>query len=287
MGQVHGLLHLPPAQPSCIKFAVRCQSCLSATNWRHGITTFVKLVQLYERQGYRLRSGLNPDHFSEQEGNDLPFTNLYHSGNLDLVCGGGGISPLEIYFLECLLADYRPTRIFSIGNAFGWSTLAISMIAPEAKTVCMDACQDAGYDEGRRLTNLIAAKEGLNACAVKGTSPRDVKTVVELEFSGLVDFVFIDGWHTNEQLLADFLACRRVASPECVYLFHDVVNNCMFDGFEEALSIAGELTGTVLMRTTSGMAIAYPPAMDNTLASVVTAFTQDDSLLVSPPLNAP
>ena len=246
------------------------------------MTTFVTLVELYERQGDYLRCGLNSGLFGELN-KGLSFATLHRAENLELVCNGGGISPLEIYFLESLFTDYRPSRIFAIGNAFGWSTLALSIIVPEARTICIDACQDAGYEEGRRITNLIALKEGLNASVVKGISPTDVETIIKAEFNAPIDFAFIDGWHTNEQILADFLACRRLASPDCVYLFHDVVNMELFDGFDAVLAHDGNITGKVLMRTTSGMAIAFPTAMTEIFEKVVTAFSQDNKLLADLP----
>jgi len=239
------------------------------------MTTFVTLVELYERQGYYLRCGLNAELFGELN-KGLSFATLHRAENLELVCNGGGISPLEIYFLESLFTDYRPSRIFAIGNAFGWSTLALSIIVPEARTICIDACQDAGYEEGRRITNLIALKEGLNASVVKGISPTDVETIIKAEFNAPIDFAFIDGWHTNEQILADFLACRRLASPDCVYLFHDVVNLLLADGFAAIAKDNPALYSSLLFRTPSGMAISYPADQDAALGAIVHAFTETD-----------
>src|SRR5215471_15565442 len=55
---------------------------------------------------------------------------------------GLGISMQEVYFLECLFAVFHPTNVFAIGNSFGWSTLALALLNPQAKVVAIDA----GYD---------------------------------------------------------------------------------------------------------------------------------------------
>jgi predicted O-methyltransferase YrrM len=75
------------------------------------------------------------------------------------------------------------------------------------------------------LTNDIAQKEGLDLEVVEGFSPGDVKSIVEANFDGPVDFVFIDGLHTNDQQYSDFKACAEVASDRAIIMFHDVVSH--------------------------------------------------------------
>ena len=48
---------------------------------------------------------------------------------------------------------------------------------------------------------------------------------------GEVDFALIDGKHTNEQIVLDFDAVRAQASEDCVYLFHDVFEFSLQEGF--------------------------------------------------------
>ncbi len=102
--------------------------------------------------------------------------------------------------LEGLSNVYQPKNIFIIGNAFGWSMVVMSLAFPNAKIVALDAGVE-GKDNmlGVELTNKIANSENLNCCVEYGYSPRDTKKVVNKHFgSEKIDFVFIDGLHTNE-----------------------------------------------------------------------------------------
>ena len=97
-----------------------------------------------------------------------------------------------------------------IGNALGWSTLALAALLPESRVVALDAGFDRNSLEGLALTNRIAAAAGWNARAVKGVSPGDVAGVVKAELGGPVDFAFIDGLHTNAQIVLDHAAVEDV-----------------------------------------------------------------------------
>jgi precorrin-6B methylase 2 len=169
---------------------------------------------------------------------------------------GLGISMQEVYLLECLFATLHPKRIFAIGNSFGWSTLALSLLNPEAKVVAIDAGYDINSIEGIDLTNTISRKHKLNCKAIQGTSPSDVSRVVEAEFDSPLDFVFIDGTHTNEGVLADFRATYRHAGRQCMFALHDVRDCNLFEAFEMAKKTEG-ITGYILEGTASGIGILF------------------------------
>jgi hypothetical protein len=71
-----------------------------------------------------------------------------------------------------------------------------------------------------------------------------------------VDFVLIDAIHTNEAIKTDFIAAAEVANRDAFYLFHDVINWKMVDGFKSIQSASG-LGGRILTRTPSGMAVLH------------------------------
>ena len=110
--------------------------------------------------------------------------------------------------------------------------------------------------EGLDLTNRIFKKLDLDGIAVMGESPKDVARICDEYLDGPLDFVLIDADHTNEALVADFWATNGKASSGCVYLFHDVLNFNMVDGFSRILK-ESHLDGHLLTKTPSGMAIAY------------------------------
>lgn len=241
---------------------------------------FPKLVQLYRAYGLQVLSSVapilwvknaDPSSSMYEMPNDRLFTYILSEGRL--LSGGGGLHMTELYMLESLAEVFSPKRIFIIGNAFGWSTLALSLCFPDAKVVAIDSDLVEGGNRGVDFVNDVAAAEGLNAKAIIATSPQDVSRVIEAELGGGVDLVLIDGNHTNEQQTADFEACRAVASPDCVYLLHDVLNWELTPSFQDLVKAhSAELHAMILTRTASGMAVFYPRAAQETLGLLFGVF---------------
>ena len=177
-----------------------------------------RLVELYRAEGIEIATGLAPGRFAGMEAAN--FTWFFRNG--ESVTNGLGIALQEVYFLEHLFAAYRPRRLFVIGNALGWSALALAALLPESRIVTIDAGFDRNSLEGLDLTNRIAAAAGFNLRAVQGVSPGDVGAIVDGELGGPVEFAFIDGLHTNAQIVLDYAAVAAKAADDAVYLFHDV-----------------------------------------------------------------
>ena len=230
------------------------------------MTIAPRLFELYRRRGFSLLSGLNPTYFDGH--NNANFTWLIKNG--ESWTNGLGIALQEVYFLETLFADFHPRRVLIIGNSFGWSALAIALANPGARVIAMDAGFDQNSLKGIELTNELAADAGLKLRAVKGVSPQDVAFVAR-EFGGAVDFAFIDGLHNNEQVLLDWRAIHQVAAPDAVFLFHDVYAWNLHDGIGRIRAESG-LDVKMLMATPSGMALAYPAALESTLAPALSVF---------------
>jgi predicted O-methyltransferase YrrM len=214
-----------------------------------------RLAALYESRGIGIVTGLNPSHFRDFP--YAPFTWFLKDG--ESLTNGLGIALQEIYFLECLFARFHPRSLFVVGNSLGWSTLALALANPGARVLAIDAGFDRNAGDGIGLTNRIAAEEGLAVSVVRGQSPGDVARIVAEAALPPVEFAFIDGNHTVEQVQLDFAAIRAVAAPDCVYLFHDVANFSLTPGVER-LAATHQMHWQLLPGTTSGMAIAYDPA---------------------------
>ena len=238
------------------------------------MSVIVDLVQLYENAGFSVQANLSTLHFPGHEPADLSFCYLF--GPDGKACKGGGISFPEIQFFEALCERLLPKSIFVIGNAFGWSSLALGLINPTARIVAIDICWRPDEVRGLEVTNLLAERAGLDIRARQGKSPDDVAAICAREFENPVDLVFIDGGHTSDQQTLDFNACRAVAAPDCVYVFHDVVNFQMVNSFVDITRSSSDLVGSLLMRTPSGMGICYPRSRDGDLAPVVRAFTESN-----------
>lgn len=243
------------------------------------MAVFPQLYELYTACGFEIRSSLNPYHFGNSGTMELPFTYFLKEGQL--VCKGGGIGASEIYFLEALFEDYKPTNIFVIGNAFGWSTTALSLICPDARVVAIDSCEEGGGATlGLQVTKLISEREGLDVVAVRASSPADVSAVCDEHFSSPIDFAFIDGDHTNEQMAADFEAILKQAHEETVYVFHDVINWKLTDAFWQIAEERPELIFKLLFAPPSGIGIAYPPDLKPKIGAAVEAFAGETESLI-------
>lgn len=235
---------------------------------------FPRLVKLYKNYGHEVRTGLNPHQLGF---NHAPFTVLYKDGKS--LSTGGGISLQETYFLECLFSEYHPKSIFCIGNAFGWSSLAISMLNPDAKVICIDAgIEGDDNNAGIDLTNRIAHNEGLNLRVIKGFSPGDVGHIVKDCFDDLIDFVFIDGLHTNEQLLKDYNAVSKHIHPDSILLLHDIIEFKMTDAFDQIVYIFNK-QHRILHRTESGMGILLPNVPPTPIIDTVNTFTEKQGIV--------
>lgn len=225
-------------------------------------------LRVFEDAGFRIRTGLNPVHFDNRR--DAMFTALYRNGRL---APGVGLAVEEVYFLECLFAHMRPQRVLIIGNAFGWSTVVLSLLNPNAQVLALDSAEDMGAARGIELTNFLIQRSGLNARAVKGTSPGDVAPMVRQHLAGPVDFALIDGDHTEHQQRLDFDAVRAVAAPDCLYLFHDVINYSMTEGFRQIAATSG-LEGRVLERTPSGLGVLHSASLPEGAQRAIAGFAE-------------
>lgn len=238
------------------------------------MSVFLELLSLYEDNGITVQTSLSPGHFPGFGSQDIPFTYMFRDGQQ--LCEGGGIAFAEIAFLEHLFSAFQPERIFVVGNAFGWSTLALAIMNPSARIVAIDSCPTETEEEGIAFANEMGARLGRDVRAAKGKSPEDVPSIIAREMGGPVDFALIDGWHTNEAQRADFEACKAVADGRCVYVFHDVINLLLADGFAAIARDNPQLASTLLFRTPSGMAISYPPALEAEIGPIARAFTETD-----------
>ncbi|MDE2229167.1 MAG: class I SAM-dependent methyltransferase [Alphaproteobacteria bacterium] len=233
-----------------------------------------QLVDLYRAEGIEISTGLPPHRFGGFGG--APFTWFLKDGKS--LTNGLGIAMQEVYLLEHLFAAIQPRRALVIGNAFGWSTLAIAALLTGGRVVAIDSGADRNSLEGLDLTNRIATHGKLPAKAVRGVSPQDVASIVDAELGGPVDFAFIDGLHTSEQVVLDYKAVRAKAAPDAVYLFHDVQEYGLGPAIADVERLAGQMA-TMLWATQSGMAILFDAARHPELARAVAAFAPPESAL--------
>jgi hypothetical protein len=209
-------------------------------------TILPKLFAIFREAGHEPLTGYSTLHFPKWPA--APFTVFLKHGK---PVGCPGLSLQEIMFIEHFRNYIRPSRIFIVGNALGWSTVALSLVFPEAVTVAIDT-------DGQAVdwTNDLLAGNRLSATAVRARSPDDVAEVVNHHLKGSIEFSLIDAQHTNDAVIADFAAIHAVAAKNAIHLFHDVINRRMQPGFNRILT-NHDLRGRIFARTPSGMALAY------------------------------
>ena len=161
--------------------------------------------------------------------------------------------------------------MFVIGNSWGWSTLALALLNPEAKVVAIDSGFDNNSLEGLEFTSRLAREETLNVRAINASSPHDVPAVLAAEFDAPIEFAFIDGYHTQQQVALDFFAIRPSAAPDAVCLFHDVLEFHLSPGIEHASAASG-LPWFMLDGTPSGMAALFDPARQSEVSLAIGPF---------------
>jgi len=236
---------------------------------------FNRLSNIYRRRGFSISAGLNPSHFKNFRAASFTWLVKENRSHTD----GLGISPQEIYFLECLFEEFSPRNIFIIGNSFGWSTFAISLLNSTANIVAIDSGFSKNSLSGIDFTNKTAKEENLlNVLALQATSPENVEDVVKSRFEGPIDFVFIDAMHTNENILLDFTALQPLSAENCVFLIHDVHQHDLHKGFGR---IKNEVDGiaTTILGTTSGMGIVCKGEPPPGVLKTIEAFSADETAI--------
>jgi predicted O-methyltransferase YrrM len=215
------------------------------------------LIAAYRARGFDIVTGLEPKRHGGLP--QAPFTWLTRHGRS--VTNGLGITLQETFIVADLAAAARPKTIFVIGNSFGWSTLALGLACPTAKVIAIDACLDVQTRQGLALTNQLARDLGLkHLAALEAMSPRDVARVVKKHLGGKVGFAFIDGLHTNAQVVLDAQALKPFMAPRGTLLFHDVLDFGLEPGLQK-IAQAYKAPGHILTATPSGMGlIALDPA---------------------------
>ena len=164
----------------------------------------------------------------------------YHSKNRSLeetvdwaldFNGGGGLYRIktlqkksEIFALAKLVYELNPKNILEIGTERG-GTLFIWAAIASKKAISCDLQQ---MEIQRELYSMFPPRE--STCEIKllvGDSHTEVLVnLVEKELNGdLVDFLFIDGDHSEVGVAQDFEMYKKFVRKGGLIAFHDIVDN--------------------------------------------------------------
>lgn len=219
----------------------------------------IDLMMLYEKQGFKITCGLDPQHTHKPASEYAWLWKDYEQQTANL-----GIALKEVYFLECALAPpqpggyarpWKPKTVLVVGNSFGWSTFALALLCPEARVFAVEIGDTPFTAEWIERSNQMAAEENLAVTVIKGASPQAVDQLLgeggALQGQSL-DLVLIDGHHTADQVTLDLTAVLPALSESSVILCHDAV---LF-GLTEAIdrvAAQNNLKQSTLWSTPSGI----------------------------------
>jgi len=178
---------------------------------------------------------------------------------------GFGVSEADLRVFEKLAELHRFESIFGIGNGFGWSTVALRLLWPQATLTVIDAGTEGPDNEwATNETNAILV--GIPPCdrsVIPATSPQDVADTIETDHGAPIDLVFIDGYHSNDQLTLDYGAVEPYLATEHVVLMHDIGFCRMHESWD---GIAARYGGRakLLENTPTGMGVVWTIPTDLT-----------------------
>ncbi len=177
----------------------------------------------------------------------------------------GGMTISDAFLFMQIERVFKPESIFIIGNSFGLSTFVLAELFPNAKIDAIDAeIEGINVGMGTQITRQIAAKHFPNVQVTVGFSPQDLAKATTHAPYGLI---FVDGMHTNEQMLLDYAGMLPYAAQECVFVFHDVGFAHMLPSWEKITAEAAPLgfCGSTMAYTQLGtcvLARASQPVLD-------------------------
>lgn len=188
-----------------------------------------KVLAAYEEAGFHVDLG-NPGRV---------FSTIQDMNRRDTLSVSGGFTPTDALLFIQIAKAFSPAAVFVIGNSFGLSTFVLAELFPNAVVDAIDA--EVEGLEGRRGTEIsrrIAERHFRNVQVTVGFSPQDIGRAVRASSYNLV---FVDGLHTNEQMILDFDGISPYCGEECVIVFHDVGYAKMISGWTEVLRKAGPM----------------------------------------------
>jgi hypothetical protein len=179
-----------------------------------------KTLKSYDELGYRVDVG-KPSRL---------YSVMIDKNNKHTISASGGFTILDAFVFMAIERIIKPKNIFIIGNAFGLSTIFLAELFPDAEIDVIDA-EIEGLETkiGSDLTEEVNKKDFGNIKLTKGFSPQDLPQAMRAKRYNLI---FIDGLHTNEQILLDFYGILPYCDEKCILYLHDVAFAKMFESWE-------------------------------------------------------
>ncbi|MGV6826283.1 MAG: class I SAM-dependent methyltransferase [bacterium] len=155
-----------------------------------------------------LETILEHQQVTDESGNTLPL----HSA----------LPPIEGAILQAWLGRYRPTRIIEIGLAYGLSSLFICEALKEWEIDSYQIIDPNQSHQWNNIGRLNLERAGYQDLYTFHETPSEIQLPRLLESGHIIDFAFVDGLHTFDQVLLEFYYLNRMLEVGGVIVFDDV-----------------------------------------------------------------
>jgi predicted O-methyltransferase YrrM len=179
--------------------------------------------------------------------------------------------------LYSLMRDQPPTTVVEIGSYLGRSTvffaLSLRRLRPDGRVVAIDPhTGDRQQLEGLHADRLPSFELFQQHCRVAQvddivTAQVTTSTEAAAGWSGPIDVLYVDGWHSYAAVVADGRAWLPHLSPDGVVVFDDFVAYDEVRAAVEQLAAEGlfHLWGAVFGQAIGGSRREPPPAVRRAL----------------------
>jgi predicted O-methyltransferase YrrM len=135
------------------------------------------------------------------------------------------VDPAEGALLQRIVADIKPVRSLEIGCAYGVSSLYICEALASARASAQQACHIVIDPFQSTQWRGIGIKNIRDAGFAPLVDFREERSEVALprllEENVTLDFAFVDGWHTFDQVMVEFYFLNRLLRVGGVIAFDD------------------------------------------------------------------
>ena len=177
--------------------------------------------------------------------------NNYVLDQNEILCSSGSISNDEGNVLYEISQALEPKRILIIGNAYGFSTILLSLMNPTSKLIAFDKFRQNGI----KVTNQLLHNSPQHI-AIQGSTPEDIGSIIENYLDGSCDLVLIDAVHTNEMQKAEFEILKSYLSEKSIIVFHDVLSCNLLESWDSISRENNNMKFFLISKSVSGVGLA-------------------------------
>jgi predicted O-methyltransferase YrrM len=186
-----------------------------------------------------------------------------------LMSSSGGIANDEATFMYGLCEVMKPKNILVIGNSYGFSTLFLSLVNPNANLVAFDKFRTEGIKVTQKLLDGLHHKN-----VIQASTPDDIPSIVSNYFpEKKIDFVLVDAVHTNEMQTAEFDVLKPYLNDNSIIIFHDVVSCDLLDSYHFLEKSNPNRIFRLMHKTSTGLALCLTGAASEYLINYLNYFS--------------